>query len=230
MNLTANRPVHDRHGIIGGSSLGNLIESLPYGCRRRLAYQFLGYPPTNEKVYTSAMKLGHRYEPQLRDWASDQLGVDIQESPFLVHPELPFLGGHPDGIYGVDGIIEIKTANSLSYNNIISKEIYASYKDQLTLYMAMTNRFIAHFVVGCSEDISKKVIIYFPWDQDRYDRIINSCIDFVCLIQKELPPRKGYKERGLVKACRRCEFKIQCMPAVLSLEECFNNIPGEPPD
>ncbi len=214
--------MQERGGIIGGSSLGNFRPESPWGCRRRLAYTFLGYEPSHEKAYTAAMQLGHHFEPQLRMWACEQLNHDIVEGPFIVHPEYPFLGGHPDGIYSDGGIIEIKTANMNSFFKLSRQGIYESYKDQLTLYMGITERYTAHFVVGCSEEISKRFVVPFPWEQDRYDQIIDNCIEFVCEIEHDLPKRCGGRGNGLTTACRRCEFRGLCMPKALRQDEIDN--------
>ena len=220
-NRDSSRSVQERGGIIGGSSLGNFRDT-PWGCRRRLAYTFLGYEPTHEKAYTPAMQLGHMFEPQMRMWACEQLHEDIVEGPFIVHPELPFLGGHPDGIYGANGIIEIKTANENSFRKLARVGIYDAYKDQLTLYMGITERYHAQFVVGCSEDISRKFITEFPWDQNRYDQIIETCVDFVCGLEDDVPARCGKRQSGLTSACRRCEFRGLCLPPALR-EEDYND-------
>lgn len=218
VNRDSTRSVQERGGIIGGSSLGNFRDA-PWSCRRRLAYTFLGYEPSHEKAYTPAMQLGHHFEPQMRVWACEQLHKDIVEGPFIAHPEYPFLGGHPDGIYDDDGIIEIKTANMNSFHKLSTKGIYEAYKDQLTLYMGITERYRAQFVVGCSEEIDRKFIVEFPWEQDRYDYIIDTCVEFVCEVQDSIPKRCGKRGNGLTSACERCEFRGLCMPPALREED-----------
>lgn len=218
-NLGKDRAVHERYGIIGGSSLGNFYSNTPWGCLRKLAYTYTGEKNTHEKEYNEAMKLGHFFEPTLRDWFSETIKDTCYEGDFVVHPELPFLGGHPDGVFGKDGIIEIKTASAYSYNKLREKGIYDSYKDQLTLYMSITERYDAYFVVGSSLNIKERFIEKFEWEQERYDRIVRKTTDFVIEICKgNLPPRCGKRKRGLVAACRRCEFRGKCLPPII-LEE-----------
>jgi putative phage-type endonuclease len=58
-----------------------------------------------------AMRWGHLYEPEARAVYSELTGWDVTEVGFIVHPDLPEVGGSPDGL--VDdgdgsGGIEIK--------------------------------------------------------------------------------------------------------------------------
>ena len=216
-DTSSSRPVTDRCGIIGGSSLGNFYSDSPWSCLRKLAYQFLGYKPSHERYYNDAMRKGHIYEPDLRDWFSEDKNVRCVEGDFVRHPEDPFLGGHPDGVFGEDGIIEIKTASPGSFANLRNKGMYESYKDQLTLYMAITERYSnAWFVVGNPEEIAtKRFMVRFPWDQERYDNIIKKTLDFVMAIEYELPERCGKNKKGLIDACRNCEFRGLCSPQSL---------------
>jgi len=219
-NTTQNRSVEERNAIIGGSSLSNFYSDTPWACLRRLAYQFLGTSPTHDRTYTTAMQLGHFYEDKLRRWFSETQSVDCIEEGFVLHPEFPFLGGHPDGIFGDDGIIEIKTATSFSYCKLKEQGIYDAYKDQLTLYMNILERYNAYFVVGCSEDINQKFIVKFEWDSERYTKIINNVLSFMMyIISDKLPPRCGVYAKGRVSACRRCEFRGVCIPLALKEEE-----------
>lgn len=215
LNNCMNRSVENRINIIGGSSLVHLRDDSPWSCRRQLAYSFLNYKPTEDETYTEAMQLGHYFEPLLREYASEYLKVNCIATECYYHDELPFIVGHPDGIFGENGIIEIKTAGPISYLNLCNKDIYESYKDQLTLYMGITNRYDAYFVIGNSLDITNdRFIKKFKWDEQRYDNIINNIVNFVCEIDVKLPDRCGKRNNGLIKVCTRCKFLTLCSPKI----------------
>lgn len=66
-----------------------------------------------ESFSSADMRRGKELEEEARQAYERKRGVLIIEEPFIVHPELPFVGVSPDGLVGDDGMIELKCYNVL---------------------------------------------------------------------------------------------------------------------
>ena len=55
-----------------------------------------------------AMRWGIEQECNARSFYCQTLGVEVVETAFVDHPEIPMSGASPDGLVGDDGLIEIK--------------------------------------------------------------------------------------------------------------------------
>jgi radical SAM protein with 4Fe4S-binding SPASM domain len=217
------RSVSDRAGVIGGSDLVNFYEGVSWACQRKLAYRFLGIEPNFKPIYNPAMRLGHFFEPILRNKFSEFIETECYESEYISHPVYKHLGVHPDGIFGDNGIIEIKAVGLHSYNRMLTQGVYEYYLDQLILGMNLSNRFAGYFVIGCTEDI-ENLHFFIPCknDMDRYKTIIENTQEFVAIVNEDHDPwsfdKIGKRKNGLKRTCMLCEFRDQCMP------ECLNDI------
>ena len=61
-----------------------------------------------ETFKNAAMEWGTTMEPAARDEYEAITGELVEAAPFLLHPEIKWCGGSPDGLVGDDGLIEIK--------------------------------------------------------------------------------------------------------------------------
>jgi len=216
-----NREVDNRIKIIGGSSLVHLLEpDKKWSCSRKLAYQYLGIKTDVPEVYSDAMKMGHILEPEIIEWFNREHNVECYDAGFVNHPKYEFIGGHPDGIFGDKGIIEVKTANQWSYWTMINKGIYHSYQAQLTLYMGITKRTDGYFILCNSEDLQYKKIIQFSFDDAFYQYIVDTILEFVDqLTIDNIPDRTGKRKNGLQNICSTCEFVEVCSPKCCSKKD-----------
>ncbi len=85
----------DRRLYIGWSDIGTICGHNSRETGYTLAQEKLGHtvPDTEKKL---AMRMGHLLEPVLGEFYVEQTGRQIMPSAEVVHPELPWLIGHPD--------------------------------------------------------------------------------------------------------------------------------------
>jgi len=100
---------------------------------------------------------GVENESLARKWYQKQTGLKVEEVGFITHPELPYLGGSPDGVVSHNddkGIVEIKcpykSANHLAHLLIDSpayfKANFPDYYWQCVCNMLCTGSTFADFV------------------------------------------------------------------------------------
>lgn len=201
----------ERKGSLGGSSAGTILGINKWGCLRKLAYTYLGLDKTDDIPDDSAIALGNLLEQRFINWAQDYLGEPLEQNTTWIHPEIPFIVGHPDGISG-NTIVEVKTATEASYNRILTRGVYPSYEAQLTLYMGLAQRNEGLFIVANQDSLDlTPVVIPHEFDINMYTDIINGCINFVeSLHSQGIPARCGKRENGLKNICSKCEYATLC--------------------
>lgn len=108
-----------------------------------------------DDITTAATAWGHENEPLARKWYQKLVGFNVEEVGFITHPELPYLGGSPDGVLvEANGLLEIKcpfkTHNHLAHLLIDSpdyfKANFADYYWQNQCNMLNTGREFTDFV------------------------------------------------------------------------------------
>lgn len=102
---------------------------------------------TQESFKNAAMQWGNDTEPQARSAYSFFTGNQVAVVGMFKHPTL--LGTHasPDGLVGIDGLIEIKCPNTLTHiETLDSEKIDPKYLTQMQWQMFLTNRDWCDFV------------------------------------------------------------------------------------
>lgn len=61
-----------------------------------------------ETFQNDAMRRGTELEPLARGAYEAQTGELVEQEAFVLHPKLPFVGVSPDGLLGLDGLVEFK--------------------------------------------------------------------------------------------------------------------------
>jgi len=109
-----------RCGKITGSRFSDLMamtKSGPSTSRANLitllALERLTGTP-EEGYQNDAMRRGTELEPLARGAYEAHTGELVEQVPFVIHPELPFVGVSPDGFLGSDGMTEFKCPSSLA--------------------------------------------------------------------------------------------------------------------
>jgi len=93
------------------------------------------------KYQNAAMQWGTDVEPQVRAAYSFEHDVDVIEVGFIPHPYIPMTGCSPDGLIGVDGLVEFKCPNSATHwETLRTGNIPKEYITQMTWQMACTGR------------------------------------------------------------------------------------------
>jgi len=120
------------------ASRGNYLAELV--CER-----LTGVPTDTYK--SAAMEWGTAQEPHARAAYEAVGGVLVQEVGFVPHPSIPDAGASPDGLVGVDGLIEIKCPYTATHiETMLSGKIPDRYITQMQWQMACTGSEWCDFV------------------------------------------------------------------------------------
>jgi len=94
-----------------------------------------------------AMRWGTEQEPYARQAYAERLGLDVFETSFVPHPEIPMAGCSPDGLVSDDGLVEIKAPNTATHlDTLLGSGIADKYHLQMQFQMACTGRQWCDFV------------------------------------------------------------------------------------
>lgn len=95
----------------------------------------------------AAMQWGTDKEPEARECYAFEAGVSVMEEGFVPHPTLAWAGASPDGLVGIDGLVEIKCPNSATHiDTLLGAAIDDKYVKQMQFQMACTGRKWCDFV------------------------------------------------------------------------------------
>jgi putative phage-type endonuclease len=89
----------------------------------------------------AAMQWGTDQEPHARAAYSFLHDVDVEEIAFVDHPEIAMTGASPDGLVGLDGLVEFKCPNTATHlDTLLSETVPGKYITQMQWQMACTGR------------------------------------------------------------------------------------------
>lgn len=89
----------------------------------------------------AAMQWGTDQEPHARAAYSFLHDVDVEEIAFVDHPEIAMSGASPDGLVGLDGLVEFKCPNTATHlDTLLSETVAGKYITQMQWQMACTGR------------------------------------------------------------------------------------------
>ena len=96
---------------------------------------------------SAAMQWGTETEPQARMAYEILTGHSVEETGFVLHPQIEHFGASPDGLIGEDGLIEIKCPNTNTHiNTLLDEKIPQKYLVQMHVQMICTERDWCDFV------------------------------------------------------------------------------------
>jgi len=102
---------------------------------------------TAEGYVSPAMIWGTEHEPTARTTYEIKTGNLVDEVGFVDHPEIVGLGGSPDGLVGLDGMVEIKCPNTATHiDTIMTGKIKPDYLYQIHTCLMCTGRNWCDFV------------------------------------------------------------------------------------
>lgn len=78
-----------------------------------------------ETYQNAAMARGTELEPEARIAYEQRIGALVEESAFVPHPTLPYVGMSPDGLVGDDGLVEIKCPNAAKHIEALRRGAHA---------------------------------------------------------------------------------------------------------
>lgn len=101
-----------------------------------------------ESFNNAAMQWGTEQEPFARAAYEAAQDVMVEEQGFAPHPTIEMAGASPDGLVGVDGLVEIKCPNtSTMIETLLTEKVPAKYLAQMQFQMACTGRKWCDYVV-----------------------------------------------------------------------------------
>lgn len=134
-----------------------------------------------------AMRWGQMLEPLVRQRYADETGHVVTIPDTLVHPTIPHMIAHVDGITASGRVLEIKTArDSRGWGEPGTDEIPPAYIVQVQHYLAVTGAEIADIAALLAGQDFR--IYSVPRNQDLIDMIIDQEGAFWEMVQRETPP------------------------------------------
>jgi putative phage-type endonuclease len=100
-----------------------------------------------ETYSSAAMERGVEVESEAREAYAFHSGVEVVQSGFVPHPTIAWAGASPDGLVGMDGLVEIKCPNmSTHLDTLRGGAVPRCYVLQMQWQMACTRRVWCDYV------------------------------------------------------------------------------------
>ena len=100
-----------------------------------------------EGFTNAAMQWGTDQEPEARAAYEYYRAEEVEQIAFINHPNIADAGASPDGLVGVDGLVEIKCPNTATHiETLTGRAAPAKYVTQMQWQMACTGRMYCDFV------------------------------------------------------------------------------------
>jgi putative phage-type endonuclease len=142
-----------RCGSLGASRVADAIAKTKTGwgaSRANLAAELIcerltGQP--TEGFTNAAMQWGTEKEPYARDAYALRVGLEIRQVALVRHPSIALTHASPDGLVGLDGLLEIKCPQTATHiETLTTGAIPQKYITQMQWQMACTGRDWCDFV------------------------------------------------------------------------------------
>ncbi len=195
----------EKRDYIGASLIGS-------DCYRKIWYEYNKYEGdtlTNKTLRT--FEIGKAVENKIKYWMIKS-GFCFAETEPLKDSELTYFQGNVDGIWlkkdGDMAIIEIKTANSSSFNQFVKNGLIqwnSAYYDQVQAYMGMSGIHEAYVIVF-NKDNSELHDERVDFNEERYEELKEKA---KFIHDSEIPPPK-ISGNPAWYACKMCKFHKQC--------------------
>ena len=126
---------------------------------------------------------GVEWEQQARAQYEFHRGIDVAVPGLIVHPEIPYVAGSPDGLVGEDGGIDIKCHKSLGeYQKCVGELVLPSrHIAQVQGYLWITGRKwwdLVDFYRDDSGDDIRMYIVSAERDERYHDTLRQACAEF----------------------------------------------------
>ncbi len=100
-----------------------------------------------EHFETPAMRWGTEHEDEAREAYEVATGELVEQTGFVPHPSIEYLGASPDGLIGDDGLLEIKCPSTLTHiQRVRAGVVPEEYKPQMLVQLLCTGRRWVDFV------------------------------------------------------------------------------------
>lgn len=100
-----------------------------------------------ERFSNAAMQWGTDTEPRAKAAYTFVRDAAIADVGFVLHPKIRDFGASPDGLVGMDGLVEVKCPNTATHiETLLSETVDGKYITQMQVQMACTGRQWCDFV------------------------------------------------------------------------------------
>jgi putative phage-type endonuclease len=158
LNVRLGKITASQFGTIMASNSGGFGETAQKYALK-LALERINQKSSSNQIKTFHMKRGHEQEPIARDLYEQAFFTRVKNGGFF---DGEYYGDSPDGLVGINGIIEIKSViDSVHYKNLVRGSYDPTYKWQIVGHLECTGRDWCDFVSYCAdfpEDL--QIIVY----------------------------------------------------------------------
>ena len=138
-----------------------------------------------ESFNSAAMQRGTDKEPEARAVYMLESGEIVEECGLVIHPDMPDFGASPDGLIGVDGLMEIKCPNTWTHlETLKTGKPKSEYLTQMQAQMACTGRKWCDFI--SFDDRLPEDIAYFCTRIHRDELFIGSMLAEIAIFLSEM--------------------------------------------
>lgn len=186
-----------RLGKVTASRAADVLTKKGSAARANLSAQLVLERLTNtkgESFSSAAMQWGVDQEPFARAAYEAHSGVWVDTVGFVQHPTIERAGASPDGLVGLDGLVEIKCPNtSTMIDTLLTGKVPSNYVTQMQMQMACTGRAWCDYAVFDSrmpvkaqlfvkrvqrdqkyiDDLNKEIIAFLAEVEISYQFLIN---------------------------------------------------------
>jgi putative phage-type endonuclease len=177
-----------RAGKITASRIADVLAVLKKGGegadRRNYRFELLAERLTGraEEHYISKdMEYGTEWEPYARTAYELERGAMVDTLGFALHPTLDYAGASPDGLVGLDGMIEIKCPRATTHLKwMLAGAVPEEHEPQLSFGMLCCERQWCDFISYCPDmpDGLKLFIVRVERNDERLAQIEQEVIRF----------------------------------------------------
>ena len=183
-------------------------------CSRRLAYEYHGFPPSDEAPdWRGQARIGNLIHDYERSVIAKVLPLRDVERRVYLDVGLERIPGHIDGILALeDGhrLLEIKGHSTYSWRMNIGRGIIPErHMWQMQAYMAATGLQSAYYW-AVNRDTGERWVAEVPFLPHWAGRIAQKFISVLSSTPENLPPRPYEAGRKLPYECSVCPFKTLC--------------------
>ena len=136
-----------RCGKVTASRVADVIAKTKSGwgaSRKNYMAQLIAERLTNtvaDSFSNAAMQWGTDTEPKARVAYEFLTGEAVKEIGFVDHPTIPMTGASPDGLVGIEGMVEVKCPLTATHiDTLLSQKVPTKYDTQMQWQMACANR------------------------------------------------------------------------------------------
>lgn len=173
---------------------------------------------SQDRYTNAAMQWGVETEMEARAAYEFYHGCEVAEVGFIEHPTIVMAGASPDGLAGVDGLIEIKCPNTSNHiDTLLNRAVPGKYHWQMMWQMACTGRQWCDFVSydpRLPEDL-RLFVRRVDRNDEEVEYLETEVTSFLCELEETLGKLEAIRSRPILKqALERAESPVDATEGV----------------